>query len=121
FSLVPVFKGGKTDRKTLVSHSISGAFAIREGDWKLCLSAGSAGWSDPREPAAKSAGLPPLQLFNLAEDKAEQNNLYSEKPQKVKVMIDLLAVEVQNGRCSPGNKVPNDREVTFMPKGVAAQ
>ncbi len=46
FSLVPVFNGEEsTGRTTLVSHSIGGSFSIRQGDWKLCLSAGSGGWS----------------------------------------------------------------------------
>ncbi|MFK7818855.1 MAG: arylsulfatase, partial [Planctomycetaceae bacterium] len=51
FSLVPVFNGEpSTGRKTLISHSIGGFFSIRQGDWKLCLSGGSGGWSAPREP-----------------------------------------------------------------------
>ena len=54
FSLLPAFKGkGKTSRSTLVSHSIGGSFSMRHGDWKLCLSAGSGGWSAPREGDAK--------------------------------------------------------------------
>jgi arylsulfatase A len=118
FSLVPAFEGkGMTERKTLISHSIGGSFSIRQGDWKLCLSAGSGGWSAPREPDAKKKGLPPVQLFNLGLDKAEQKNLVDENPGKVKSLIQLLGKEVEQGRCTPGNPVPNDREVTFLPKG----
>ena len=74
FSLVPAFKGKQsTSRKTLISHSISGSFSFREGDWKLCLSSGSGGWSAPREAAAKKQKLPPLQLYNLNSDRAERN------------------------------------------------
>ena len=58
------------------------------------------------------------ELFNLAEDKAEQKNLYKEHPEKVQALLALLDKEVAEGRCTPGNKVPNDREVTFLPKGV---
>jgi arylsulfatase A len=66
FSLVPTFKGeDQTGRETLIRHFIGGSFAIRQSNWKLCLSAGSGGWS------------------------------------------------------APGNPVPNDREVTFLPKGVS--
>ncbi|MDA9779300.1 arylsulfatase, partial [Rubripirellula sp.] len=40
-SWLPIFTGqGNYTRQSLVSHSIGGSFAIREGDWKLCLSAG---------------------------------------------------------------------------------
>ena len=90
---------------------------IRQGDWKLCLSAGSAGWSAPKEPDAKKQGLPPMQLYNLKADKAEQNNLFQQKKGKVKELLDLLEKEVSSGRCTPGESVPNDRKVTYLPSG----
>ncbi|MDE0827328.1 MAG: arylsulfatase [Akkermansiaceae bacterium] len=120
FSLIPAFKGeAKTQRQTLISHSIGGSFSIREGDWKLCLSAGSGGWSDPREPAAKKQKLPPLQLYNLKQDRGEQNNLQEKHPDRVAALLQLLNKEVAAGRCTPGNVVANDRKVTFLPKGVS--
>ena len=119
YSLVPVFRGeSTTGRTTLVSHSINGNFAIRQGDWKLCLAAGSGGWSVPREKDAQKQGLPPLQLFNLTEDKAEQRNLVETQPQRAQELLQILQTEVNNGRCTPGTKLPNDRQVTFLPKGV---
>ncbi|MDF1755587.1 MAG: arylsulfatase [Verrucomicrobiales bacterium] len=119
FSLVPAFEGkAQTDRKTLISHSIGGSFSIREGDWKLCVSAGSGGWSAPKEPEAKKQGLPPFQLFNLAADKGEQNNLVEKNPEKVKTLAGQLEKEVSQGRCTKGNPVPNDRDVIFLPQGV---
>jgi arylsulfatase A len=119
FSLVPVFKGGDTTgRETLISHSIGGSFSIRQGPWKLCLSAGSGGWSAPREADAKKANLPPMQLYNLDEDKGEQKNLVTTNPEKVEALLKILETEVANGRCTPGKPVPNDREVTYLPKGA---
>ena len=118
FSLLPAFAGKTTtERTTLISHSINGSFAIRQGNWKLCLSAGSAGWSAPREADAKKQGLPPMQLYNLKADKAEQNNLFDQKKGKVKELLDLLEKEVSSGRCTPGESVPNDRKVSFLPNG----
>jgi arylsulfatase A len=118
FSLVPAFKGkSKTTRSTLISHSISGHFSIRQGDWKLCLSAGSGGWSAPKEMEAKKQGLPLIQLFNLKQDKGERNNLQAKNNAKVQELIEVLDKEVRNGRSSSGEKVPNDREVSFLPKG----
>ena len=122
YSLVPVFNGeSTTGRTTVVSHSISGHFAIRQGDWKLCLSAGSGGWSTPRERDAQKQGLPPMQLFNLAEDKAEQRNLVGTHPERVQQLLKVLRTEVHNGRCTPGARIPNDREITFLPKGVTIE
>jgi arylsulfatase A len=118
FSLVPAFKGkSKTTRSSLISHSISGHFSIRQGDWKLCLSAGSGGWSAPKENEAKKQGLPPIQLFNLKQEKSEKTNLQAKNKAKVKELIELLDKEVRNGRSSSGKKVPNDREVSYLPKG----
>jgi arylsulfatase A len=116
---LPAFKGKQsTSRKTLISHSIGGSFSMRQGDWKLCLSGGSGGWSAPREGDAKKRKLPPMQLFNLKDDRGERKNLLSEKQSKANELIHLLNGEVERGRSSPGNPVSNDRKVTFLPAGV---
>ena len=91
---------------------------MRKGEWKLCLSAGSGGWSAPREGDAKKKKLPPMQLFNLKEDRGERKNLVGEKRPKADELILLLSKEVENGRSSPGKPVSNDRKVTFLPAGV---
>ena len=119
FSLMGVFKGAEqSKRESLVSHAIDGAFAIRKGDWKLCLCAGSGGWSEPREPQAKKQNLPLMQLYNLKSDRGEENNLLAEHPEKVAELLKLLEKQVADGRCTPGNPVANDRDVTFLPEGV---
>ena len=119
FSLVPAFKGKQsTTRKTLISHSIGGSFSMRQGDWKLCLSGGSGGWSAPREGEARKMKLPPMQLFNLKDDRGERKNLLAEKRSKANELIHLLNGEVERGRSSPGKPVSNDRKVTFLPAGV---
>jgi arylsulfatase A len=120
YSLLPVFKGkDESGRDALISHSIGGSFAIRQGPWKLCLSAGSGGWSAPRENVAKKEGLPPMQLFNLAHDPGEHENLLSKDPARVETLLLLLARQVERGRCTPGEAVANDRDITFLPDGVA--
>ena len=115
-SLVPVFNGSeKSSRTSLISHSIGGSFAIRKGDWKLCLSSGSGGWSAPREKVAKKNGLPKMQLFNLKSDRGEQKNLVSDEPEQGESLVKLLAEEVTRGRSTEGNPVSNDREVKYLP------
>ncbi len=119
FSLVPVFQGESTSgRNSLISHSIGGSFAIRQGDWKLCLSAGSGGWSAPKEPDAKRQGLPSLQLFNLADDPAETKNLLESHREQADALLLLLDAQVRAGRSTPGPSVANDREITFLPEDV---
>ena len=119
YSLLPVFNGKRTsDRTALVSHSIDGSFAIREGSWKLCLCYGSGGWSIPKEKVAKAEGLPPLQLYDLSQDAAETTNIAEKNPEKVRHLLRLLDDIVGKGRSTPGESLSNDREVTFLPKGV---
>ena len=118
-SLLPVFNGAdSTDRKSLISHSIGGSFSIRTGNWKLCLSHGSGGWSAPREKDAKVKDLPPLQLFNLTTDRGERTNLIDDHPEEVSRLLRLLDKEVSQGRSTDGKKLSNDREVEFLPDGV---
>ena len=113
FSLMPAFKGEPaTERNTLISHSINGSFAIRQGDWKLCLCHGSGGWSVPR---GSEKGLPTMQLYNLKDDRGERTNLIKEYPEQVEELLEIIAGEVERGRCTPGDAVPNDRDVTYLP------
>ena len=120
FSLLPVLKGANSSgRDTLISHSVGGSFAIRQGEWKLCLSAGSGGWSAPREAEAKKQSLPKMQLFNLDDDPGEKKNLLFAHPEKVESLLRLLDGQVRSGRCTPGETVSNDRDITFLPAGVA--
>lgn len=119
YSLLPLFKGQATSgREALISHSIDGSFAIRQGSWKLCLCGGSGGWSAPREAEAQKKGLPPMQLYNLAEDPAETKNLIDDEPEKVNALLLLLDERVRNGRSTPGEPLKNDRDVKFLPAGV---
>ena len=107
-SFLPTLLGqtGKPARTTLVSHSINGSFAIRDGSWKLCLCPGSGGWSNPR-PGMKDAELPPNQLFDLSIDIGEQANLQDEKSETVTRLTKLLEKYVADGRSTPGEPQKN--------------
>jgi arylsulfatase A-like enzyme len=112
FSFLPVLRGEQSAglRTAVVHHSINGSFAIREGDWKLCLCPGSGGWSAPRPGRDDVSQLPPMQLFNLHDDVGEQHNLQADHPEVVTRLTTLLETLVMNGRSTPGpaqsNAVP---------------
>jgi arylsulfatase A len=119
FDLSPVFAGAAhSARESLISHSIQGNFAIRQGRWKLCLSSGSGGWSAPKDKDATRQGLPPMQLFDLVQDPGEQNNLLAQHPDRVDALLGLLDKQVREGRSTPGPSLSNDRVIQFLPKGV---
>jgi len=99
FNFMPALTGSKAKgpvRDHLISHSSKGVFAIRKGDWKLILDTkGSGGWVGPWDGDVKP-GLPG-QLYNLAKDPYEQNDLWDERPDIAKRLSELLEKYKQQG------------------------
>lgn len=103
-SFLPTLLGqsSKSSRKTLVSHSINGSFAIRYDSWKLCLCPGSGGWSKPLPGSKEAADLPSNQLFDLSSDIGETTNLQDKRPELVTGLTKLLEKQIADGRSTPG-------------------
>ncbi len=92
FSLLPAILSRKSDRPirdAVVHHSGSGMFAIRSGQWKLILGLGSGGFTPPVRVVAKP-GEPAGQLYNLARDRQETTNVYSQNPEVVRTLTEKL-------------------------------
>ncbi|RRB07488.1 sulfatase family protein [Larkinella rosea] len=92
YSILPVLLGKSrqvTGQPAVVHSSSIGYFAIRKGDWKLIEGLGSGGFTEPKE-VKPQAGQPTGQLYNLAADVAETRDLYSQQPEKVKELTELL-------------------------------
>jgi arylsulfatase A-like enzyme len=70
--------------------------SLRSGKWKYIPHRWSGGFT-PRPSKQKLKQLPPAQLYNLEEDPGEQNNLYKERPEKVKEMKQQLKKLRQEG------------------------
>lgn len=115
FSFLPALLGesGKATRQSVIHHSINGSFALREGDWKLELCAGSGGWSDPRPGSPGEKELPDTQLYNLSSDIGEKTNLQAEKPEIVEKMTTQLEKIIANGRSTAGAPQKNAAEVVL--------
>jgi len=82
-------------RETLVHDSMNKAlFAIRHGDWKLILGQGGgglgSGWEGVPGVEDDAADGPPGQLYNLADDLAEEHNLYAQHPDIVTDLTQRL-------------------------------
>lgn len=101
-------------RTEMVSQSLRGYFAIRDGQWKLLFCPGSGGWSFPRDGRDDTAHLPQMQLYNLATDPGEQRNLVAEEDERVAKMTKAMEKAIADGRTTPGEKLSNEVEVVLM-------
>ncbi len=112
YSLLPYIKGKKnrSPRKYTVHHSVSGAFAIRCGEWKMLFSQGSGGWTYPTdgEIAKKGLVLPQFQLFNLKDDISETTNVIDQYPEKAQELLEAMKSIIKNGRSTKGAAQAND-------------
>ena len=103
FSLQSLLSGNDGPiREHAVSQSIRGLIGVRKRDWKLIFGPGSGGWG-------KGSDEHPAQLYNLAEDLGETNNLYAARPDKVQELTALMEQLVTDGRSTPGLKQNNDQ------------
>jgi arylsulfatase A len=92
-SYLPVLLGKQPEEKAVheavVHHSSRGIFAIRQGNWKLIEGLGSGGFSKPAQIKPTPFG-PRGQLYDLARDPAEADNLYLKRPEIVARLHALL-------------------------------
>ena len=71
------------------------------------LARASGGWTAPKEnQAAKDA--PKAQLYDMANDPAEQSNLYLAKPEIAEQLLADLTADVNRGRSTKGPRSKND-------------
>jgi arylsulfatase A len=112
YSMLSIITGNsdETNREYTVHHSINGSFAIRKGNWKLILCPDSGGWSypTPQEYKANKMDLPAMQLYNLAADIGENNNLITEYPEKAAELKAAIKKIILDGRSTPGKAQENE-------------
>jgi arylsulfatase A len=121
-SFLPALRGtaDKPLREAVVHHSINGSFAIRQGKWKLELCPGSGGWSVPRPGQDDTSQLPLVQLYDLAADIGEKQNLQNQYPDVVARLTALLEKYVVEGRSTPGPPQKNTVAVDIWKAGKQA-
>ena len=81
-------------RDTLILNAKGRAAAFRHRNWKLITTKGPGGFT--HWDGKPSEDLPAGQLYNLAKDPSEKNNLWNEMPGKVKALRVLLEAEKAN-------------------------
>ena len=104
--------GKSLEVRPILLNTTPNAGAVRVGDWKLVVNgAGGAGMDGEgaEEPAPqrrrRAVGVAPgPELFNLADDPYEKNNLASSRPDKLKELreaLDKLAAQAAPPRSRP--------------------
>lgn len=116
YSILPLLKSLPKEykRKDIVHHSIEGNFAIRKGKWKLEFCPGSGGWSYPTPSETKSLSLPPVQLYNMKSDKAEQHNVSNRYPGVVNRLRAIMQQQIDQGRSTSGSPQKNATSLTLL-------
>ena len=101
FSLLPVLTGDHPENESIrppvVSISSRGVRTIQTKEWKLIETLGSGGFTQPVSIEPQPEG-PKGQLYNLAEDLEESNNLWNERPEIVERLKQKLSEYDRNGR-----------------------
>ncbi len=121
-NVLPALLGEKRKaplREATVHHSGQGKFALRRGNWVLIFAPSGDDNRERGEPAwfQKDRGYEPHgeggELFDLATDPAQKQNLYATEPAKVKELAGLMERYVTEGRSTPGPKQKNDVNITW--------
>ena len=128
-SLLPRFQNPSSidGRRRMIQSSVR-SWAIRDGDWKLCLCPGSGcvgtyGNRPSQEDAYREAlakfgkkpsrkdllRAPFVQLFDLKSDPSESENLADQFPERVASMVQMFEDQISDGRSTVGPKQENDR------------
>jgi arylsulfatase A len=99
YNILPALLGQKYNepiREAIVHHSCYGVFSIRRGPWKLILETkSSGGWVKPRGSGPEPGN--PGQLYNLADDLQEKNDLWDKHLEIVQELTKLLEKYKQQG------------------------
>lgn len=105
FSFLSEITGKNTNfakREAVIHHSSNGFFAIRKGQWKLVMCSHSGGNSFPKENSEEAKTLPKVQLYDMANDIAETQNVQDKHPKIVEELTSLITKYIEDGRSTKG-------------------
>ncbi len=102
FSFLPLLQENDEafTRAPIVNHSVSGTFAIRNGDYKLVLGNGSGGRETPRGKAFEK----PYTMFDLGKDISETTDIIEENQELANSMEADLKEIMDSGTSKTLNK-----------------
>jgi arylsulfatase A-like enzyme len=135
-SFLPLLRNAEAEapRKEMLLQSSMAFFVVRQGNWKLILTPGSGGkgmygqssdeegWRKAIEtfgriPLGDELRAPPfIQLYNMADDPQEAQNVAASHPERVERMLAVLDRQIAGGRSTPGPKLKNDTNIVVHPR-----
>ncbi len=95
FSFLPLLQENDDaySRAPIVNHSVSGTFAIRNGNYKLVLGSGSGGRETPRGNAWEK----PYTMFELGTDISETSDIIDQNQELAKSMEETIKKIIESG------------------------
>ncbi|MDA0837913.1 MAG: arylsulfatase [Planctomycetota bacterium] len=114
-SMLPLLRGATNEptRDCIVHHSMSGKFAIREGDWVFIDSPNGGDNEEPdwfRQHRGYVSHDYPGELFNLKDDLSERYNRFHDEPELVEKLSARLS-RIKAGEEAQASHA-TDRELT---------
>jgi arylsulfatase A-like enzyme len=123
-NLLPVLLGKQGPapiREATVFQSASGKFVLRKGDWVLIDARTGDDNAKRGEPAwfKQLRGYTPHdrtgELYDLRHDLSQRHNVYTERPEVVRALKELLEQYKRDGRSTPGAPQKNDVPILDPP------
>jgi len=96
FETLDVFMGKSKENRSHVIEQASGTLSIIQDDWKYIEPSNRQAYN--KKTRIELGNNPQPQLYNLANDIGERNNLANENPEKLKELQELLQKLKDEGR-----------------------
>ena len=106
--ILAALKGEKIPDREIIINVSPNAGAIRSGDWKVVVKSGRGVDDEDADAPAAPAREQKVELYNLAEDVSEKNDLAASLPEKVKELKTRYDALVREAVAPKSRPKPND-------------
>jgi arylsulfatase A-like enzyme len=101
-------EGKKSPHADILLNVTPGGGALRMGDWKIVLNGDTRDDPDGKVVEKKKKGAASVELFNLAGDPSEKNNLAAQEPERVRELRGRL--EAYARQAAPPKAAPKAKD-----------
>ena len=83
-----LLEGQTAPEREILLNSSPYAGALRKGDWKIVLNGSIGSGGTPKDETITKSSRPKIELFDLASDPGERNDLSTARPEKVQELLE---------------------------------